>query len=241
MIQFTPGSQHSVTVTCKNQAGVPFTYGVSLCMGTGWTVMATASFQLNAQESKAIGFPVTMPTTLGTYPVYFKVTCGGVLIDTFAAEDITIMVPIVFSNISVGEIYTIPDPILGDVQMVSMGATVKAAHRVPETPGVASGFFQVVLEVWDARGGYNSLSFTDVLGYREYVTDPATGELVGSFYYFPAGTFGWARSAMFPTGMPYASKPIYRPATLSYRITIKSYSGSTLVSENVGTGITNYP
>jgi hypothetical protein len=213
-------------------------------MGASWTEMVSVSFHLNALESKNVEFPVTMPATLGTYPVYFKVTCGGVLIGTFvAAEDvkITVAYPIVFSNFSVGEIYTIPDPILGDLQMVSMGATVEAAHRVPETPGVASGFFQVFLEVWDARGGYNSLSFTDVLGYREYVTDPATGELVGSFYYFPAGTFGWARSVMFPTGMPYASKPIYRPATLSYRIIIKAYSGSTLVSENVGTGTINYP
>jgi hypothetical protein len=91
---FESASAHVATATFINPKSAGFDYSASLCMGTGWTEMASASFHLNAGESKAIAFPVIMPATPGTYPVYFKVTCGGVLIGTFAAtEDVVIAAP----------------------------------------------------------------------------------------------------------------------------------------------------
>ncbi len=95
MPQFKPGESKTATATFQNPKSAGFDYQAKLCMGTGWTEMASASFHLNAVESKAVEFPVTMPATQGTYPVYFKVTCGGVLIGTFAAtEDVVIAAPV---------------------------------------------------------------------------------------------------------------------------------------------------
>ena len=94
MPTFTQGSVHKATANFKNPKSAGFDYSASLCMGASWTEMASVSFHLNAGESKNVEFPVTMPATLGTYPVYFKVTCGGALIGTFvAAEDVQIVLP----------------------------------------------------------------------------------------------------------------------------------------------------
>jgi hypothetical protein len=63
-------------------------------MGATLTEMASASFHIDAGQSKSVPFSVTMPTTPGTYPVYLKVTSGGVLIGTFVAtEDVVIAQP----------------------------------------------------------------------------------------------------------------------------------------------------
>ena len=95
MPQFKPGESKTATASFSNPKSAGFDYSASLCMGTDWTVMASASFHLNAGESKAIAFPVTMPASPGTYPVYFKVTCGGVLIGTFAAtEEVVVAAPV---------------------------------------------------------------------------------------------------------------------------------------------------
>jgi len=90
-VEFTSGSVHKGTVTFSNPRTAGFDYKASLCMGAAWTEMAIASFHLNAGQLKDVEFSVTMPATPGAYPVYFKVTSGGVLIGTFAAtEDITV-------------------------------------------------------------------------------------------------------------------------------------------------------
>jgi len=94
MPTFTPDSVHKATASFRNPKSAGFDYSASLCMGASWTEMVSVSFYLNAGESKNIEFPVTMPADLGTYPVYFKVSCGGVLIGTFvAAEDVRIVLP----------------------------------------------------------------------------------------------------------------------------------------------------
>lgn len=96
MPQFNPGSVHVATPVFSNPKSAGFDYQAALCMGAAWTVMASASFHLDARQSKPVTFSVTMPTTPGTYPVYFKVWCKGVLIGTFgAAEPVVITEPVV--------------------------------------------------------------------------------------------------------------------------------------------------
>lgn len=92
MPQFAPSSVHKATATFSNPKSAGFDYSASFCMGAAWTEMASASFHLDAGQSKAIAFSVTMPATSGTYPVYLKVTSSGVVIGTFVAtEDVTIL------------------------------------------------------------------------------------------------------------------------------------------------------
>ncbi len=97
MPEFAPGSVHKATATFFNPKSAGFDFAASLCMGAGWTEMDTASFHLNAGQSKAVEFSVTMPSAEGTYPVYFKVYYGGVLIGTFVATEDVVIAPAVIS------------------------------------------------------------------------------------------------------------------------------------------------
>lgn len=114
MPQFTPSSVHSATVTFSNPKSAGFDYKASLCMGAAWTEMASASFHLDAKQSKSIVFSVTMPSIPGTYPVYFKVTCGGVLIGTFVATEaivisqIDVLRPGLFPTIGIVAVDNVP-------------------------------------------------------------------------------------------------------------------------------------
>ncbi|MBA7592325.1 hypothetical protein ES708_34505 [subsurface metagenome] len=92
MPQFNPGSVHRATVTFSNPKSAGFDFEASLCMGVAWAEMATASFHLDAGQSRAVEFPVTMPAIEATYPVYFKVSSGGVLIGTFVATEAVVIV-----------------------------------------------------------------------------------------------------------------------------------------------------
>lgn len=87
MPEFEPSSLHSATVIFSNPKPAGFDYQASLCMGEDWVEMASASFHLNAGQSKGVGFSVTMPSAEGAYPVYFKVSHSGVLIGTFVAKE----------------------------------------------------------------------------------------------------------------------------------------------------------
>jgi len=91
MPQFEPGSVHGATITFSNPKSVGFDFEAILCMGDGWEEKASASFHLDAGQSKPMTFQVTMPSTEGTYPVYIKVNSGGFVIATFVGtEDIVI-------------------------------------------------------------------------------------------------------------------------------------------------------
>jgi hypothetical protein len=94
MPQFAPSSVHVATPVFSNPKSAGFDYRAALCMGAALTEMASASFHLDAGQSKSVPFSVTMPSVQGTYPVYLKVTSGGVLIGTFVAtEDVVIFTP----------------------------------------------------------------------------------------------------------------------------------------------------
>lgn len=88
MPQFEPGSVHQATVTFVNPKSAGFDFGAILYMGE--VQVASASFHLDAGQSKDVPSQVTMSSTAGTYPVYIRVTCNGVPIKIFVAEAITI-------------------------------------------------------------------------------------------------------------------------------------------------------
>jgi len=99
MPQFAPSSVHRATVTLTNPKTAGFDYVADLCMGAEWTVMATASFHLAGGELKPVDFQVSMPSVTGTYPVFIRILCGGVVVGTFTAtEDVVIAYSIEIIN-----------------------------------------------------------------------------------------------------------------------------------------------
>lgn len=95
MPEFKPSSVHTATAGFLNPKSAGFDYQAQLCMGVDWVEMARASFHLGGSQEKGIPFQVTMPDTPGEYPVYVRVSSGGVLVATFAAtEKVIILSPI---------------------------------------------------------------------------------------------------------------------------------------------------
>lgn len=122
MPEFGPGSVHRATVTFSNPKSAGFDFEASLCMGVAWAEMATASFHLNAGQSKAVEFPVTMPTILGTYAVYLKVSSGGVLIGTFVATEAVVIAGV--ADIRVENLVISPAEVnVGDKVTITVVAT----------------------------------------------------------------------------------------------------------------------
>ncbi|GAH72195.1 unnamed protein product, partial [marine sediment metagenome] len=122
MSEFGPGSVHKATVTFSNPKSAGFDFEASLCMGVAWAEMASASFHLDAGQSRAVEFPVTMPSIMGTYPVYFKVSSGGVLIGTFVATETVVIAGV--ADIKVENLVIEPSEV--DVgQKVTISVTAK--------------------------------------------------------------------------------------------------------------------
>lgn len=117
-MEFSPGEVKTAKVPMSNPTAKAFDYSVELYMGTGLTLMASTNFHLEAGESKVISLSVTMPTTLGTYPVYIGVFSDGVFIPPVRqGEDIIIATPAAFT--------------FGDVSVTSRRCSI-AAYDHPD-------------------------------------------------------------------------------------------------------------
>lgn len=93
MPQFRQGESKKALIAMSNPTGSPFDYDVVLYMGTNMVAMANTSFHLEAGESKNVELPpITMPSALGTYPVYLDALSGGALLGHYkAVEDVVIV------------------------------------------------------------------------------------------------------------------------------------------------------
>ena len=92
MPQFSPGEQKTAVASMSNPTVKAFDYRAELYMGTNLAVMSQVDFHLEAGEEKDISLPVTMPSVVGTYPVYIGAFSGGVNIALYkVSEDVTIV------------------------------------------------------------------------------------------------------------------------------------------------------
>jgi hypothetical protein len=107
MPEFKPGESKTAKATMSNPKGVALDYTGFLYIGD--TQIAEVSFHLNAGEEKVVSFPVTIPSTPGTYPVLLYVYSGGRGIAIYrATEDAVIAtpaLPFAFTNVSVVATY----------------------------------------------------------------------------------------------------------------------------------------
>jgi len=173
MAQFVPSSVHKAIATFKNPKSAGFDYMASLCMGAGWTEMASASFHLDAGQSKAVEFQVTMPSAVGTYPVYFKVTSGGVLIGGFAAEEQVVL--------------AIPSGLIILGVTAQRGADGSISVQIKWTAkGVNWGMYEGGPEDFFVAGAYFGDAASNTWGlYRENVgaTVPCGAEVTSGLYF----------------------------------------------------------
>lgn len=94
MPEFSPGESKTAIVTMSNPKAKPFDYTAELYMGTDLALMAGEDFHLEAEGSKDVSLPITMPSTPGTYPVHIGVFSGGQSIGLYkATEDVVIAAP----------------------------------------------------------------------------------------------------------------------------------------------------
>jgi hypothetical protein len=85
---FSPGVEKTAKVTVRNRAASSVFCKGQLYFGT--QKMAEVSFSLSGGSTKAVSFPVTMPTEGGTYTVTAKILVGGEVIATHAGQDVKI-------------------------------------------------------------------------------------------------------------------------------------------------------
>lgn len=97
MVEFSPSEEKVAKIPMSNPTTKPFDYTVELYMGTNLALMASTDFHLEAGEEKDIELPVTMPSVIGTYPVYIGVFSAGEFIEPLykAVEDVVIVEPII--------------------------------------------------------------------------------------------------------------------------------------------------
>lgn len=95
MPEFYSGEQKTAIITMVNPTSKPFDYLAELYMGTDLAIMASAPFHLDAEQSKDISLPVTMPLVAGTYPVHIGVFSNGQSIGLYkAVEDVIIAITV---------------------------------------------------------------------------------------------------------------------------------------------------
>lgn len=102
MVEFSPSEEKVAKIPMSNPTTKPFDYTVELYMGTNLALMASTDFHLEAGESKDIELPVTMPSVIGTYPVYIGVFSAGEFIEPLykAVEDVVIFGVAEFAYVS---------------------------------------------------------------------------------------------------------------------------------------------
>ena len=97
-MEFYAGSVHTARAVMHNPTSEAFDYIGVLYMGTNQVVFDEVPFQLNAGESKEISFSVTMPASVGEYPVYLSVFSGAVLLAHYQATENVVIVSAALSE-----------------------------------------------------------------------------------------------------------------------------------------------
>jgi len=73
MPEFYAGESKTARVTMRNPTNKFFSYTGALIIGLPEVARAEAAFSVPALGEKEVSFPIAMPSTAGTYPVYLYV------------------------------------------------------------------------------------------------------------------------------------------------------------------------
>ena len=91
---FSPGEIKTAIASMTNPTDRAFSYTAELYLGLPKVASSgVIAFSLAAGETRAISFPVAMPTDEGTFPVYLDILVAGVLVGAYhATEDVEIVI-----------------------------------------------------------------------------------------------------------------------------------------------------
>jgi len=89
---FGPGVRKTATATMSNPTDKSWDYTAELYLGEGKAASSgKVVFSIPANSSKDVNFPITMPSSEGTYSSYIDIYVSGVLIAAYqGTEDVII-------------------------------------------------------------------------------------------------------------------------------------------------------